>query len=287
MRVTDWNVVTAAETELLDEVALTFGVFDGVHRGHIALLEMLKKGATGARPVVFTFRENPQSLLRPVTYPGDVLTPRQKLERLEREGVDTVIVADFDESFRRMTGTDFLERLTEALHIEYAAVGPDFHCGRNMDTDARGVARYLTARGIRVDIAGPVYDNGSPVSSTRIRRAVAAGDLQAARALLGGDFVLDLRDVRIDTNHHELLIPRTLLRQVVPLSGTFGGILHGPRGSVEGVVHIDPEHVRVVPIAGDGMEYGNYDIREIEFTGSTGAVSKEGERHAAYERGKS
>jgi riboflavin kinase/FMN adenylyltransferase len=280
VKVVEWADIANARGG--ERVALTFGVFDGIHRGHRALFDLLEENGGGATPAVFTFRENPQRYLRPATYMGDVLSVRQKLERLEAYGVELTVLADFDESFRRMSGSAFLGRLMEAFDIAYAAVGPDFHCGRNMDTDARAVARYFAAHGVRVDIARAVYHNSSPVSSTRIRQAVADGDFDAVRELLGGSFVLDLRDVTIETSHHEVWVPRSLVGQVIPFSGAFHSTVFTAEGPVEGIAHIDPDGIHVTAAGGKGIPEG---ITLIELTARTGS-GIEGERNVAYERGK-
>lgn len=285
MTVTTWTDIEEDQLGQAGPVALTFGVFDGIHPGHRALFDLIEENRGTALSSVFTFRENPHRVLRPATYPGNVLSLRQKLERLEAYGVALVVVADFDEAFRRMSGDAFLARLRETLDVRYAAVGPDFHCGRNMDTDARGVSRYLSAHGVRVDIAGAVYHNGSPVSSTRIRQAVAAGDFHTARALLGGSFVLDLRDVTIETSHHELWVPRSLVGQVIPFSGAFHGTVFTQDGPVEAVVHIDPDGLRITGSGGEQITRLSRGITQIEFGDRTGTVI-EGERHVAYQRGK-
>ncbi|MFO7782523.1 MAG: FAD synthetase family protein [Spirochaetia bacterium] len=285
MRVVDWRNVEEGRLEMPDEVALTFGVFDGIHPGHRALFDLLEENRDMAAPAVFTFRRNPQTVLRPHTYAGDVLSIRQKLERLEAYGIELVVLADFDDAFRAMPGEDFLGHLMDALNIGYAAVGPDFHCGLNMDTDARGVARYFSAHGVRVDIAGAVYHNGSPVSSTRIRQAVANGDFETARALLGGSFVLDLRDVTIETSHHELWVPRSLVGQVIPSSGAFHSTVFTTDGPFEAVVHIDPEGLRLTGSDGSRITVPSAGILQIEFTTRTG-IGIEGERDVAYQREK-
>ncbi|NBB91008.1 MAG: hypothetical protein GVY23_07350 [Spirochaetes bacterium] len=283
MRVADWRSIEKGGLKLPDEVALTFGVFDGFHPGHRALFDLLEENRGAAAPAVFTFRENPQTVLRAHTYAGDVLSIRQKLERLEAYGVELVVLADFDDAFRAMPGTVFLEHLMSALRITYAAVGPDFHCGLNMDTDARDVSRYLSKKEVRVDIAGAVYHNGSPVSSTRIRHAVADGDFESARALLGGSFVLDLRDVTIETSGHTVWVPRSLVSQVIPFSGAFHSTVFTTDGPLDAVAHIDPSGLRLTEADGSGIRVPAAGILQIEFTARTG-IGIQGERDVAYER---
>ncbi len=285
MRVAKWKELVGGKLDVQGEVALTFGVFDGIHPGHRRLFELLEANRGAAVPAVFTFRENPQKLLAPATYPGDVLSPRQKLDLLEENGIELVVQGDFDHAFRSMSGAEFLGKLTDRLSISYAAVGPDFHCGRNMDTDARGVARYFSEKGIRVDIASAVYHNTSPVSSTRIRRSIAAGNFEAVRGLLGGSFVLDLRDVNIETGRYGAWVPRQLIQQVIPFSGVFRSTVFSAYGRTDGVVHVDPEGIRITASAGEDATTLHDGIEQIEFLAEMG-TEIEGEINVAYERGK-
>jgi FAD synthase len=214
MNVLGWSDIDGFDPQQID--AVTIGVFDGVHRGHQHLLRIAQEYG---RVCVVTFRDNPQRVLRPDTYPGDVCTIRQKMELLQDHGAACTVLVDFTGSFRELPGEAFIRRLVDRVRPTAFVVGSDFRCGVGLDTGAREIARYLSPQGIRVDIAEPLKDNGQSVSSTRVRRAVSHGDVSQARRLLGRPYVLDLRD--LDGICDGYRIPRMSVTQVLPNEGSF------------------------------------------------------------------
>ncbi len=223
MRILDWETVVDRRDSIPGPVALTIGVFDGVHRGHRSLIEMVRGFSELTTPAVLTFRANPARRLQPQTYQGDLQTLGQRLEKLESLGVGTVILAEFDDRFRRMRAEEFLDRLRGAVDLRYLAIGRNFRCGREMQMTARDVRRYLEPLGVRVDIATPVVDNEHkvPVSSTVIRRAVLDGELERVRHLLGSDFEVDVADAPLERDNTECRLRKHDCSQVLPRSGLF------------------------------------------------------------------
>lgn len=160
--------------------SMTVGVFDGVHLGHRALIERVVSHNAGSTPVVITFRENHKTEGR---Y-DNILTFHEKLAALEQLGIKTAVVIDFTESFRQMSGTEFLETLLKHGNIGFFAVGSNFRCGHKLDTDAQAIRRFFESRNIPVEIVSEVMHGQLPISSSRIRAAIACGDLQLAQAML-------------------------------------------------------------------------------------------------------
>ena len=155
------------------QASVTIGVFDGVHRGHQALIKRVVSYNSDNIPVVFTFRA------------GDIQTFRQKTDMLISFGTEVLVVIDFDVSFRRIPGIEFLEILLKHINIGFFAIGSDFHCGYRQDTDAAAIREFFTCRNIPVEIVPEVMEGGLPISSSRIRAALAAGDFLAAETMLG------------------------------------------------------------------------------------------------------
>ena len=201
--------------------AMTIGVFDGIHVGHRKLLALVKAHGNAGLRVVVTFRENPSGIVHRSSYLGDILTVKQRLDRLERLGADVVVLIDFTRALRGMPGRRFLELLRQSLRLRYLTVGWNFHCGHNSDTSAAEVAKYLGEHGVRVDIAQPVVDNGGPVSSTRIRRAIAEGALKNADRLMTEAWAVDARGVDTDCMDARCLLRREDVRQVLPPAGRY------------------------------------------------------------------
>ena len=175
--------------------SMTVGVFDGVHLGHRRLIErvvshnlpdpsLAQLGRTtgqGFTPVVVTFRQNhKKSNCTP-----DIQTFRQKTDVLESLGVKITVVIDFTDAFRRMAGIEFLEIILKHGNIGFFAVGSDFRCGYRLDTDAAAIQSFFASRGIPVEIVPEVLEGSLPISSSRIRSAIASGDLPLAEKMLG------------------------------------------------------------------------------------------------------
>jgi len=161
--------------------SVTVGVFDGVHRGHQALIERVVSHNTDYVPVVVTFRENHKT----GDEAADILSFKQKLAIFENLGVKLTIVIDFTESFRRMKGIEFLEILAKRGNIGFFTVGKNFRCGCRLDTDTDAIRNFFVSRNVQVEITDEVTEGSLPISSSRIRAAIADGNLQLAQSMLG------------------------------------------------------------------------------------------------------
>lgn len=178
--------------------ALTIGNFDGVHRGHQAMLALLTNEARhrGLPSCVLTFEPHPRDFFaaragKPELAPARIATLRDKLAELERCGIDEVVVARFDERFAAQPPEAFVDDvLVAGLGARYVLVGDDFRYGaRRAGTydllDAAGAARgFDVARMQSYEV------HGLRVSSSAVREALAAGDLKRAEALLGRPYAI-------------------------------------------------------------------------------------------------
>ena len=194
MTVLSWEDLLAgkAAKSIGDEgFSATIGVFDGVHRGHRELVGRVVE-AGGRRSAVITFRQSPKAVFAPQHFPGYLYSLSQRLSCFDSLGVALVCLIDFSEDFGKLGGKDFISLIHDRLKLRYLAIGSNFRCGYGLDTDATRIASLNRASGIRTDIVPPVMRNGMPVSSSRIRTAMASGDLVEVRALLGRDIELDL-----------------------------------------------------------------------------------------------
>ncbi len=174
--------------------AATIGFFDGVHLGHRVVVETARRLAeeAGALSAVVTFDRHPASVVRPASAPPLLTDLGQRLERLAETGADLCLVVPFDEDRSREEADDFVsEVLVECLAVRAVVVGADFHFGHRRRGDVALLRRLGAELGFEVhglDLAGPgapTVAGGEPISSTAIRRALAAGDLVTANAMLG------------------------------------------------------------------------------------------------------
>jgi riboflavin kinase/FMN adenylyltransferase len=174
--------------------AITVGVFDGVHRGHKALIERVVSQKEHAVPVVVSFRQsyNKKKTGDGWEYPGDILTTRQKMAVFENLGVYITIIIEFSESFRRTSGADFLRILQEHGKMNFMAVGSNFRCGYQLDTGAAVIQKLNAALDIQTCVLQPLMEGSRPISSSHIRSAIAGGRLKEANVMLGRPFTVDL-----------------------------------------------------------------------------------------------
>ncbi len=174
-------------TELRGAV-VTIGNFDGVHRGHQHLIALTRAEARdrGAPAVVLTFEPHPREIFHPER-PLFRLTPeREKLALLKRFGVDGAVVRRFDGALASLTAEAFVDALlVSEIGATGVVVGHDFHFGRGREGTPERLRELCAARGLTVTIVPPVLEKGVVVSSSAIRKALEAGEIVAANALLG------------------------------------------------------------------------------------------------------
>lgn len=223
-------------------VALTIGNFDGVHRGHQAMLARLVEAAEDLRlpPTVLTFDPHPREFFASAEAPARVSTLRAKLELFRTYGVATTFVARFDAKLAALTAGAFVSEILERrLDARWVLVGDDFRFG----SGRRGDLAFLraTAKGFSVEAMRTVDVHGQRASSSAVRDALADGDLARANALLGRNYTITGRVAHGDKLGRELGFPtaNVALRRRPPLSGIFAVRIHGLGASArEGVASI-------------------------------------------------
>jgi len=173
--------------------ALTIGNFDGVHRGHQALLAHVTAAAQrlGLESAVMTFEPHPREYFARRANdmskaPARIANLRDKLESLSEAGVDRVIVEHFNEHFASMSPQEFTEKvLVEGLHVKWLMVGDDFCYGARRAGNVALLAEAGKEYGFEVHSLPAVLHDSTRISSSAVRAALAAGDFGATRALLG------------------------------------------------------------------------------------------------------
>lgn len=174
--------------------SVTIGFFDGVHRGHQNVIrQMVEEGrARDLRPVAVTFDRHPREILTPDNVPLLLTSLRRKAALIEEMGVENLVVLKFDEAFSRWSPEEFVSRvLVDALHTEHAVVGKNFTFGHKAAGTLDVLTRLGADRGFSVEGVGLFAVDGRPVSSTSIREALLAGDLDWPKRALGRRYVVD------------------------------------------------------------------------------------------------
>ena len=212
--------------------AVTIGVFDGVHRGHQAIIGHLVKRSKdlGVRSVVMTFDPHPSEVVRPGSHPAILTEPNRKAELIEALGVDVLCVVPFTQDFSRLTADEFVhDALVESLHAALVVVGENFRFGHKAAGDVSLLERLGRTFGFAVEGAPLVSADDTVFSSTYIRSCIDAGDVRAAAAALGRPHRLEGIIVRGDQRGHEIGFPTANLSvhkyAAVPADGIYAGWL--------------------------------------------------------------
>ncbi len=216
----------------LGPTAVTIGVFDGVHRGHQALLARVagEAAAGGLLPGAITFDRHPMTVTRPGSHPRLLSTLSQRVGLLGECGMDFVLVLPFTVKQSRMAAEEFAVKvLVEAVSARVIVAGANFRFGHRAAGDARLIAELARPRGVDV-IALPLDDDaGDAVSSTRIRTDLADGEVEAAARLLGRPYAVEGHVVRGAERGRLLGIPtanlRVPARLALPGKGVYAGHL--------------------------------------------------------------
>ncbi|MBI2380826.1 MAG: bifunctional riboflavin kinase/FAD synthetase [Gammaproteobacteria bacterium] len=213
--------------------ALTIGNFDGVHRGHQALLErtVAAARALGVPATVMLFEPHPQEYFAGAKAPARLQTLVEKLSKLERQGVDRVLCLHFGAELAAMSAQAFIdELLVERLAVRHLVVGDDFRFGHKRGGDFALLEQASRRRGFVLEAAHSLCVAEQRVSSTRIREALACGDLGLAEAMLGEPYVIAGRVAHGDKRGRGIGFPTAniaLKRGVCPVSGVYAVEVEG------------------------------------------------------------
>ena len=227
---------------------VTVGTFDGVHRGHWAVLQEIRERAAtrGLRSVLVTFHPHPLKVVRPDSAPPLLTTPVEKKEILAESGLDYAVFLRFTVALSRYAPERFVDEvLIGRLGVRELVIGYDHGFGRGRSGDAETLRRIGEARGFDVDVVPPVHAGETAISSTRIRSAIASGDLADARAGLGRDYGMRAVVVRGDGRGRTLGFPTANLGglpsdKALPPAGVYAVRGSVRAGVFDGALHIGP-----------------------------------------------
>ncbi len=206
---------------------VTIGNFDGVHLGHQQMLVALKQKAMSMNLplVVIVFEPQPLEYFKELAAPARLSRLRDKLCFLSLYGVDSVLCLSFNQWVANLSPQEFADNvLFERLNAKFVMVGEDFRFGHKREGDFDYLKKYAKSRLCEVEALPLIYVEGSRVSSTRIRAALADGNLALVKRLLGRDFSMFGRVAHGDKRGRQLGIPTANLylhRLVSPIQGVF------------------------------------------------------------------
>ncbi len=234
---------------------LALGNFDGLHRGHLKIVERVRRGAAehGGTPMAMTFDPHPSRVVRPDKAAPLLMTKQQRLDAFEHAGMSAVAVVRFTPELSRWDPEMFVRTvLVEWLRVSEVWVGANFLFGHDR-SGSFTVLRTLGQRyGFRADKIDPVRYKEFVVSSTRIRRLVAEGRMDEAGALLGHQFYIDGLVVEGKRRGRELGFPTANLQtenELIPPNGVYA-----TTATIDGIVHPSITNIGVRPTFGDSTK---------------------------------
>lgn len=220
-------------TQALSSRVLAIGNFDGLHLGHRALLERLTAAGRqhGLPPAVMTFEPHPRELFTPEQAPARLTSLREKLALLESCGIEEVYLLHFSRKLAGLTAEEFIERvLVRGLGVRHLIIGDDFRFGKGRAGDFAMLQSAGQQHGFGVEAMHTIEINGERVSSSAVREALGAGDLEHAARLLGRPYSIAGRVVHGDKIGRKLGFPTAnvqLKRKRVALTGVFAATVSG------------------------------------------------------------
>lgn len=233
---------------------LALGNFDGIHRGHIKIIERIQRGAAerGGTSVVLTFDPHPPRVLRPDKAPPLLMTKEQKLDALARAGVQGTAVVRFTPEMSQWEPDVFVQRvLVEWLRVAEVWVGADFLFGRERSGNFTLLRALGAQYGFRAEKIDPIRYKDFIVSSTRIRRLVSEGRVDEAGALLGRHYAVDGTIVEGAKRGREIGFPTANLasaNELIPPNGVYATM-----STIGGKVYPSVTNVGQRPTIGEGL----------------------------------
>ena len=214
--------------------AITIGTFDGLHLGHRALIArtIAAAGEIEAGSVVVTWDRHPLETLRPEAAPKVITPPERKAELIAATGADVLVVLPFDEEFSHWSPRRFVTDVLVRLGARVVIAGAGWRFGHKAAGTVELLEEVGVEHGFATEIVTLAEVAGAPVSSTRVRKAIAGGDMETARTLLARPFDVDGMVLRGERRGTELGYPTANLL-------LDRGIAHPPRGVYAGRARLE------------------------------------------------
>ena len=254
----------------LERSALTIGTFDGVHRGHQALIERLhiEARARGLQTVALTFNDMPICLLRPDVCPALLTLPDEKIAAFGETPLDHLFIVPFTRSIAEQGARGWMRGWVENIGLKLFVGGPDFALGRNREGSIEALRAIGTGLGFEaLALQGKLIGAGAPISSTRSRALIERGEVEQLPAFLGRTYRMSGRVVSGQQLGRTIGFPtiniETHPRKCVPRNGVYA-----VRARWDGLSHAAAMNIGVRPTvqANDAQTHGPFEFeRHIEF----------------------
>lgn len=219
---------------------VSIGFFDGVHRGHQAIIGRAaeRARADGVRSAVVTFDRHPMEVVSPGSQPPLLMTLARRARTLAEQDIDLVVVVPFDDELRHLSPEGFVERvLVDPLRARRVVVGANFRFGHKAAGDLGVLSELGRAHGFEAEGVPLLELDGEIISSTEVRASVERGDVERAKDLLGRPHLVDGVVVRGDERGRQIGFPTANVqvgrRVTVPGRGVYAGACHLPGGRAQ------------------------------------------------------
>jgi riboflavin kinase/FMN adenylyltransferase len=203
-----------------------------VHLGHLDVIGHTVRGAkdVGGQSALITFEPHPRCVLDPANCPSSITTLREKLQLIDRAGIDHAIVLRFDRELAGLSPQEFIDRLSQAMDIRRWVIGFDFAFGRGRT----GNVEWLRTHGFEVDVVPPFKIDGRDLHSSEIRRLVTSGEVHEANRMLGREYSISGPVEAGAQVGRQLGFPTANIspepNKLVPSLGAYAGRVHAPEG---------------------------------------------------------
>lgn len=226
--------------------AVSIGNFDGVHRGHIAIVKQLLRRSEEVRgpAIVFTFDPHPVRILRPEQCPPPLTWTERKADLLASQGVDWVVAYPTDEALLQLTANGFFQKIVcESLAARALVEGPNFYFGHNREGNVERLRELAMGADISLDVVAPVEVDGSIVSSSRVRQLVASGQVEQASHLLTEPYRIRGMVTHGAGRGGKLGFPTANLAAIdtlLPATGVYAGRAYLAGGKLPAAINLGP-----------------------------------------------
>ena len=258
---------------------VTLGTFDGVHLGHRGLIEKVLKEARSrsTRAVVLTFEPHPRTVISPNEAPKLLTTLVEKLKRFEEMGVEEVAVLRFDLNLSELEAVSFVRQvLIRKLDLGKLIIGYDHCFGKDRSGGIALLKKLSKEFTFDLEVFGPVHHRGEPISSSRIRKAISAGEFDEALEMLGQDYLVSGERVPGKGRGRELGFPTlnmsTVEYKLLPPEGVYASRVEIGRKRLGGMTCIGTR-----PTFGESQRSLEVHLFDYE-TGAQAAGSEENNR---------
>ena len=234
------------KSEIKRGAVVTIGNFDGVHRGHVSLIQRVRQLASDAScpAVVVSFDPHPATLLRGRNAPMRLMSMERRAEVMKEYGIAQLLVCPVTPDFLQLSASQFFHSLVvDCLSASAMIEGPNFFFGRNREGDQAKLSKLCQQNRIGLEIISPTEDDDSMVSSSRVRENLILGEIETANALLSHPHQIRGTVIAGASRGRELGFPTANLNQVdvlAPAGGVYGGTASVGGELYHAAIHVGP-----------------------------------------------